>query len=96
MGGKQGGGEGEEELQREGVGRLTFMPLNRLQQAAEPEYPNSDEAIPMMARLTFEPTFRPAMMEIFRKGLIVRTLDIGARFARCTQTSGRTLLEARR
>ena len=70
------------ELQKANAGRVTFMPLNRLRPGAEPAYPESEDAIPMISRLSFLPKFRPAMLEVFRKGLIVRTLEVGTRFAR--------------
>ena len=71
------------ELQRVNAGRVTFMPLNRLRPSVDTAYPDSEEAIPMMDRLNFKPIFRPAMLEVFRKGLIVRVLEVGTRFARC-------------
>ena len=70
------------ELQKANAGRVTFMPLNRLKSGADPAYPDSAEAIPMLSRLSFKPQFRPALAEIFRKGLIVRTLEVGTRFAK--------------
>ena len=70
------------ELQKANAGRVTFMPLNRLKPGKDPVYPASEDAIPMISRLSFQPKFRPAMVEVFRKGLIVRTLEVGARFAK--------------
>ena len=71
-----------EELQKMNVGRLTFMPLNRLSLGQDLEYPDSDEAIPMMSRISFKPMYRPAMAEIFRTGLVVKSLAVGSRFAK--------------
>lgn len=49
------------ELQKANAGRVTFMPLNRLRRGRDPDYPESDEAIPMLTRLSYKPAFHPAM-----------------------------------
>ena len=43
------------ELQKANAGRVTFLPLNRLRPGAEPAYPESEDAIPMISRLSFLP-----------------------------------------
>ena len=75
-------------LQNLNAGRVTFMPLNRLKPGGDAKYPDSEEAIPVLSRLSFRPIFRPAMAEIFRRGLVVRSLEVGARFARCGRHAG--------
>ena len=73
------------ELQKQNAGRVTFMPLNRLTRKGdkEPNYPtNEDDAISMLSRLSFHPKVKPAMVSVFRKALIVRTLELGTRFAK--------------
>ena len=73
------------ELQKTNAGRVTFMPLNRLKPGPDPEYPRSEDAIPMMSRLSYDPKYEKALKEVFRKGLIVRTLEVGAHFAKALQ-----------
>lgn len=70
------------ELQRANAGRVTFMPLNRLRPDDDPEYPQSEDVIPMLKKLKFEERFRPAFRQIFRKSLVVRNLEVGTRFSK--------------
>ena len=66
------------EMQKANAGRVTFMPLNILKQRmrADPEYPVSEDVIPMASRLRYAAEFEPALKQVFRKAVIVRTLDI--------------------
>ena len=70
------------ELQRANAGRVTFMPLNRLRPGPDPRYPETEDAIPMLHRLKFDEKFRPAFKQVFRKALIVRSLEVGSRFSK--------------
>lgn len=70
------------ELQRANAGRVTFMPLNRLRPGNDPEYPKSEDVIPMLNRLKFEDRLRPAFAQVFRKTLVVRNLEVGSRFSK--------------
>lgn len=70
------------ELQSANAGRVTFMPLNRLRPGADPEYPVSEDVIPMIKKLKFEARFLPAFKQIFRKGVVVRNLEVGTRFSK--------------
>ena len=70
------------ELQRANAGRVTFMPLNRLRPGADPDYPQTEDAIPMLQRLKFDEQYRPAFKQVFRKSLIVRDLAVGSRFSK--------------
>ena len=68
------------ELQRENVGRVTFMPLNRIRPGPDPPSPDASEAVPLMRYLNFAPKFKPAISEIFRKAMLVKNLEVGTRF----------------
>jgi len=71
-----------EHLKRVKAGRLTFMPLNRLR-PSDPNYPSdTSEAVPMIEKLKFNGRYHKAMMQVFGKTLITRTLEIGARLSR--------------
>jgi len=70
------------ELQRANAGRVTFMPLNRLRPGPDPAYPETEDAIPMISRLKFKDMFKPAFQQVFRKSLVVRSLDVGSRFSK--------------
>lgn len=66
------------------------MPLNRLS-AKEPSYVASSDAIPMLERLEFEPRFRRAFVQVFGKTVIVRSIALGADYARKHKLTAITL-----
>ncbi|KAJ2160979.1 Structural maintenance of chromosomes protein 3 [Coemansia sp. RSA 552] len=78
------------ELSRQKLGRLTFMPLNRLR-ATEPTYPEASDAIPMIERLHFDGRFRKAMQQVFGKTIICPSLDVGSGYARSMNLTAVTL-----
>ena len=50
------------------------------------QYPDDPQTskfcVPMMKEMTFDPKFRPALAQVFRKCLVVKDLEIGSRFSR--------------
>ena len=80
------------ELQQANAGRVTFMPLNRLRPGRDPEYPVSDDVIPMINKLKFDAKLRPAFAQVFRKTLLVVNLEV----ARHTQLGACSLAHAAR
>ena len=62
-------------------GRVTFMPLNRLN-STQPKYPESQDAFPMVQRLKYDPTLEKAMLQVFGKTLICRNLESGRKFSK--------------
>jgi structural maintenance of chromosome 3 (chondroitin sulfate proteoglycan 6) len=62
-------------------GRVTFMPLNRLSERP-PRYPTTEDALPLIQQLQYEPRFGPAMMQIFGKTLVCRNLEVASQYAR--------------
>ncbi|KAJ3270474.1 Structural maintenance of chromosomes protein 3 [Terramyces sp. JEL0728] len=70
-------------LNGEHLGRVTFMPLNRLKpQIGNFPDMNSDEGLKLIERLKFEDKIRPAMVQIFGKAIICRNLEEASKFAR--------------
>ena len=70
-------------LQEVGAGRVTFVPLNRLRPGPDVQYPESEDAIPMLKKLKpKDERVRPALKQVFRKILVVRNLEVGARFSK--------------
>ncbi|KAJ8873925.1 hypothetical protein PR048_024762 [Dryococelus australis] len=65
-------------------GEVTFMPLNRLH-VKEQNYPQSNDAIPMVTKLNYEPKYDKALRYIFGKTLICRNLEVATNLAK---TSG--------
>ncbi|XP_076317146.1 structural maintenance of chromosomes 3 [Tachypleus tridentatus] len=71
-------------------GEVTFMPLNRLIYK-EVQYPNTNDAIPMISKLTFDPRFERAMKYIYGKTLICRNLEVATQIARTSNLDCITL-----
>ncbi|KIW04722.1 uncharacterized protein PV09_04455 [Verruconis gallopava] len=76
-------------LLKEKRGRVTCMPLNRLQ-APQVNIPNSADAIHMVSKLNFDPRFEPAMQHVFGKTIICPTLQIASQYARSHSLSAIT------
>jgi len=62
-------------------GRLTFMPLNRLQPPPVVDTPAGGEAVPLLSKLRFVPTFAPAFKHVFGRALVCKDLDAACRLA---------------
>ncbi|XP_042912934.1 structural maintenance of chromosomes protein 3 [Parasteatoda tepidariorum] len=71
-------------------GEVTFMPLNRLMYK-DMQYPNTNDAIPMISKLTYEPKHERAMKYIFGKTLICRSLEVATQMARTSNLDCITL-----
>lgn len=55
--------------------RVTFMPLNRIR-TEDTHMPSTEEARPLLAQLTYNPMFLPAMKLVFSKTLLCKSLDV--------------------
>ncbi|KAG0368562.1 Structural maintenance of chromosomes protein 3 [Gamsiella multidivaricata] len=77
-------------LNKEKAGRVTFMPLNRLNPSPS-TYPEANDAIPMITKLKFDPKFTKAFEQVFGRALICRTLEIAATYSRSYNLNGITL-----
>lgn len=60
-------------LNREKAGRVTFMPLSQLREWPV-RYPQRQDCLPMLQRLTFDPRHRAAVFQV-RKGLLTQNYD---------------------
>ncbi|KAJ2817647.1 Structural maintenance of chromosomes protein 3, partial [Coemansia sp. 'formosensis'] len=78
------------ELNRQKLGRLTFMPLNRLNPSAA-TYPGASDAIPMIERLVFNRRYQRAFQHVFGKTIICPSLDVGSGYARSMNLTAVTL-----
>jgi len=63
-------------------GRVTFMPLNRLNPKETPELNLGTEAVPMLEKLRYEPRYHKAFLQIFGKILICRNLEVATMYAK--------------
>ncbi|KAK9240780.1 RecF/RecN/SMC [Lipomyces kononenkoae] len=79
-----------EVLNRERSGRLTFMPLNRLQPKAV-NYPDTDDAIPLVKKLRYKPDHAKAIEQVFSKTIVCWNLEASAQYARSHNLDAITL-----
>lgn len=70
-----------EVLQRDKLGRVTFMPLNRLKPKAG-NIPNSADAMPMLEKIRYDNRYEKALQQVFGRTIICPTLPIAAQYAR--------------
>lgn len=70
-----------EVMNKEKAGRITFMPLNRLN-PKDPEYPSGTEAIPIINKLKFDRKYAPAMRQVFGKMVVCVNLDVAGVYVR--------------
>lgn len=66
---------------RERTGRVTFMPLNRLN-PKNPPVPNASDAIPLIDKLRFEPMHLKAFQQVFGKTCVCKDLAIAAAYVK--------------
>ncbi|KAI8320202.1 RecF/RecN/SMC protein [Martensiomyces pterosporus] len=78
------------ELNQQKLGRLTFMPLNRLHPSPA-TYPEASDAIPMIDRLRFNRRYQRAFQQVFGKTIICPSLDVGSGYARSMNLTAVTL-----
>jgi len=70
-----------EVLQREKCGRVTFMPLNRLNPQPV-NIPGANDAVPLISKLKFNAQFEKALQHVFGKTIVCPNLQIAAQYAR--------------
>ena len=68
-------------LQWEKAGRITFMPLSKLQPKPA-NIPKANDAIEMISKLEFDPKFEKAFQQVFGKTIICPNLQIASQYAR--------------
>ncbi|KAG7389662.1 Structural maintenance of chromosomes protein 3 [Phytophthora boehmeriae] len=79
------------ELEKRNLGRLTFLPLNRLKVKDHLVYPQSDDVVPIVDKLEFPTEVRKGVMTAFGKKLLCRDLDTCVRYAEQTHMDCITL-----
>ncbi|CAG0919332.1 unnamed protein product [Notodromas monacha] len=71
-------------------GEANFMPLNKLL-VKEIDYPQTQDALPMVSKLNFDDKFSKAFIYIFGRTLICRNLEVATNLARSTRLDCVTL-----
>lgn len=69
-------------LQRYRAGRLTFIPLNRLEVDRRPPPPASNDAIPLVSKISCDPRFNDVVKHVFGRTLVTRTVEVAAELSR--------------
>ena len=78
------------QLNKERSGRLTFMPLNRLNPRVT-NFPELKDGLPMIRKVKFESTYRKAFEQVFGKSIICPDLNVASQYARSHGVSAITL-----
>ncbi|KAI0200719.1 putative chromosome segregation protein SudA [Astrocystis sublimbata] len=68
-------------LQKQSGGRITFMPLSRLQPKAG-KLPNAQDAIPLLNKIKYNPEYEKAFRQVFGTTIVCRDLTIGSQYAK--------------
>ncbi|KAE9010354.1 Chromosome segregation protein [Phytophthora rubi] len=79
------------ELAKKNLGRLTFLPLNRLKVKEHFDYPRNDDVVALVEKLEFPAEVRKGVMAAFGKKLLCRDLDTCVRYAEQTNMDCLTL-----
>ncbi|TIA97321.1 hypothetical protein E3P96_03424 [Wallemia ichthyophaga] len=66
---------------RERLGRITLMPINRLK-PQNFDYPESDDALPLIDQLTFNQDLLSAFKQVFGRTIVCPDLHVAGRYAR--------------
>ncbi|KAI1351678.1 putative chromosome segregation protein SudA [Xylaria sp. FL0043] len=68
-------------LQKQSGGRITFMPLSRLQPKTA-KLPNAQDAIPLLNKIRYNPEYEKAFRQVFGTTIVCRDLTIGSQYAK--------------
>lgn len=79
------------ELEKKNLGRLTFLPLNRLKLKEDFDYPRNDDVAALVEKLEYPAEVRKGVMAAFGKKLLCRDLDTCVRYAEQTNMDCLTL-----
>jgi structural maintenance of chromosome 3 (chondroitin sulfate proteoglycan 6) len=68
-------------LNKERSGRVTFMPLNRLNPKPV-NYPQAQDARPLISLIKYDPKYEKAVQQVFGKAIIAQNLSVASQYAR--------------
>lgn len=75
-------------------GRVTFIPLNRIQEDRSVIFPPHDQAssfTPLIKKIKYDPKFEKAVKHVFGKSIVVKDLSIGLNIAKKYKLNAITL-----
>ncbi|KAH3679475.1 hypothetical protein WICMUC_000965 [Wickerhamomyces mucosus] len=70
-----------DELVREKSGRVTFIPLNRIN-PKDVSYPSSSDCVPLIKKIGFDPEIQNAVKQVFGKTIVCVNLERGYELSR--------------
>jgi structural maintenance of chromosome 3 (chondroitin sulfate proteoglycan 6) len=71
-----------EHLERKKLGRITFMPLNRLRAGYNTRYPQSNDVTPLLDMcIEFDPRVGRAMEHVFDKKLLAKSAEVASEWS---------------
>lgn len=68
-------------MQTRRAGRVTFIPLNRLENDLPTPPEASPDAIPLVSKIRTDPRFMPAVLQVFNRTLVTRTVSVATELA---------------
>lgn len=68
-------------LQKDRLGRATFMPLNRLRNRPA-QIPQASDAFPMMSKIQYDKTYEKAVEHVFGRTIICPNLQVASQYNR--------------
>lgn len=68
-------------MNKDYLGRVTFMPLNRLK-PQQVEFPPDREAVPLISKLRFDKKYTAAMRQVFGQMLVCENLSVASAYMR--------------
>ena len=77
-------------LQKKKLGRITFIPLNRIRPRAV-DVPKASDSIPMIEKIQFDPLYEKAFQQVFGQTIICPSLTIAGQYARSHGVNGVTM-----
>ncbi|KAL6716872.1 Structural maintenance of chromosomes protein 3 [Lecanora helva] len=77
-------------LQKKKLGRITFIPLNRVKPKMV-NIPKAGDAIPMIEKIQFDPLYEKAFQQVFSQTIICPSLIIAGQYARSHGVNGVTM-----
>lgn len=69
-------------MQSKRAGRVTFIPLNQLEVDRRPPPAATADSIPLVSKITCDDRFRDAVIQVFGRTLVTRTVSIAAELSR--------------
>ncbi|KAI9244206.1 RecF/RecN/SMC [Phascolomyces articulosus] len=78
-------------MNQEKVGRVTFIPLNRIRTRPMAQYPTATDAIPLLQRLQYDARFQAVFEHVFGGVIICPNLDVAASYSKTHHLNAVTL-----